>query len=849
MAQWLKQSVASITVKVGPFLDSTDGNTVEGSLTLTQPDIRLSKNGGAFAQKAAAQTLSYDENGYYDLTLDDNDTDTLGRLTVHIHESGALPVWHEFMVVPANVWDSMFGADNLEVDTTLIEGGDATTALQTATSAVLVTYGMDHLLINPVTGIDIVDNSIVAKLVSKEATADWDDYNNTTDSLQALRDNAGTAGAALTDLGGMSTGMKAEVESECNDALVAQKLDHLVAVADSDDPVNNSIIAKLASKGATADWSDYANTTDSLEAAHDHASTPLRLLEGTSTNSSTTAKVYIQAGDPPTSGADDDYNGCLIAVWDGPDKTTARVNIRTVSDYDDSDPSFTVSDVLGFTPVSGDLVEIYGTDPASAAALQSISDGFATGVDTLENYLVAIMDKSATAPSNVGTYTPAADSLEVLSERQVLMQGAAFDTSTDSLKELRDAFDEAVLPSVVGSSALSGDGFLSDCVAQIRQWTDEPSLVPKYTGSDIVGLIQTAMTSVLADLQAHSDHSILVRHNITLASGTQYYQLPPHVGELWRVAKLISGGTTPQYEVWPGNHWSGHQGGFVLEGNTLRLLQDWQSTDTLELLYVPTGESYYHLGTGTPGGSIRNTDYTWPASGSGVAEHYCQTSGSADPSLGEPDSLYIDGTAATKGTLGSLAAGEWGYGDNDSLGYSTVYVRLSDGSDPHVAALHHIQVGTGTIGDMTLSDENATLILAGTPTDGTLDTRENCYAGYQLRILTTTPQYVQERQITAYDNETRQATVGIPFQKWMTTATTYEIVPTFSGLLRAVVCYQAAMDIHGAEGNAKRLKTLNDRYQERMRSLRTMVARKSSRFPSHALGDTSDNERLGWVVG
>ncbi len=126
MAQWLKQST-SVTVKVGPFLDEDDGKTVEGSLTITQPDVRLSKNGGAFAQKNAAQTLAHDENGYYGLTLNATDTGTLGRLTVHIHESGALPVWHDFEVVTANAWDSFFGADTLKADVTQI-GGDTQSA-------------------------------------------------------------------------------------------------------------------------------------------------------------------------------------------------------------------------------------------------------------------------------------------------------------------------------------------------------------------------------------------------------------------------------------------------------------------------------------------------------------------------------------------------------------------------------------------------------------------------------------------------------------------------------------------------------------------------------------------------
>ena len=48
---------------IGPFVAATDGGTAEVALTLTQPDIRLKKNGGAWAQKNAAQTLSHEENG------------------------------------------------------------------------------------------------------------------------------------------------------------------------------------------------------------------------------------------------------------------------------------------------------------------------------------------------------------------------------------------------------------------------------------------------------------------------------------------------------------------------------------------------------------------------------------------------------------------------------------------------------------------------------------------------------------------------------------------------------------------------------------------------------------------
>lgn len=115
MARWLKQST-SVDVPIGPFVDQTDGFTAETALTLTQPDIRLKKDGGAWAQKNAAQTLSHEENGYYEVTLDATDTNTLGLLRLAVNESGALPVFEDFLVVPANVWDSLFSTDLLQID-------------------------------------------------------------------------------------------------------------------------------------------------------------------------------------------------------------------------------------------------------------------------------------------------------------------------------------------------------------------------------------------------------------------------------------------------------------------------------------------------------------------------------------------------------------------------------------------------------------------------------------------------------------------------------------------------------------------------------------------------------------
>jgi hypothetical protein len=134
--RFLKQST-SVDVKIGPFLDETDGKTAETGLSITQPDIRLAKNGGAWAQKNAAQTLTHEENGWYEVTLDATDTNTLGILMVAVHKAGALPVWIEFTVLPANVYDSIVGgSDNLQVDTIQV-GGTTQTARDLGASILL----------------------------------------------------------------------------------------------------------------------------------------------------------------------------------------------------------------------------------------------------------------------------------------------------------------------------------------------------------------------------------------------------------------------------------------------------------------------------------------------------------------------------------------------------------------------------------------------------------------------------------------------------------------------------------------------------------------------------------------
>lgn len=118
----LKQSTA-VVIQFGPFVDKTDGVTLEtglvSALDHASTGIMLSKNGGTLAVRHATVTAStYDAHGCYKVTLDTTDTATLGSLRViYTDAATCVAVWQDFQVVPANVYDSLVGgSDTLQVD-------------------------------------------------------------------------------------------------------------------------------------------------------------------------------------------------------------------------------------------------------------------------------------------------------------------------------------------------------------------------------------------------------------------------------------------------------------------------------------------------------------------------------------------------------------------------------------------------------------------------------------------------------------------------------------------------------------------------------------------------------------
>lgn len=227
---YLKQSTASQSVLIGPFVDSTDGTTAETGLTIANTDIRLSKNGGNLAAKNSGGA-THDEAGWYTITLDATDTNTVGRLQLHCKMSGALMVFAEFQVLEETVYDALFASSaagefavklstqgkadvNAEADTALSDYDPPTkaeldsglAALNDPTAAAIADAVLDEALSGHTT----------AGTLGK-AVADIE-----TDAAAILVDTAeiGTAGAGLTAVP-WNAAWDAEVQSECADALNA----------------------------------------------------------------------------------------------------------------------------------------------------------------------------------------------------------------------------------------------------------------------------------------------------------------------------------------------------------------------------------------------------------------------------------------------------------------------------------------------------------------------------------------------------------------------------------------------------------------------------------------------------
>jgi hypothetical protein len=134
--RYLRQNTTTI-VTVGPFLDKTDGVVIEDALTASNEKITfiVDLNDGSAPTKVidmATGAASGGDNdivdlgtsGMYSMELTQANTNYLGRAFLSITDAANhCPVFHEFTILPAQVYDSLIlGTDLLDINAKEIAG-------------------------------------------------------------------------------------------------------------------------------------------------------------------------------------------------------------------------------------------------------------------------------------------------------------------------------------------------------------------------------------------------------------------------------------------------------------------------------------------------------------------------------------------------------------------------------------------------------------------------------------------------------------------------------------------------------------------------------------------------------
>ncbi len=179
-------------------------DAVRGGMTAL-PNAAAEAAGGLYTRGTGAGQINQAANGEIDVNITkiSNVAQSLADLKDFV-DDGYDPATNKvagvLLVDTTTTNTDMVGTDGANTATPLTAA-----QVESKVNDALVALGLDHLVAVAVVGADILDDSIFAKIVSKEATADWDDFVNTTESLQAIRDRGDASwitggGGGITDI-------------------------------------------------------------------------------------------------------------------------------------------------------------------------------------------------------------------------------------------------------------------------------------------------------------------------------------------------------------------------------------------------------------------------------------------------------------------------------------------------------------------------------------------------------------------------------------------------------------------------------------------------------------------------
>jgi hypothetical protein len=129
---------------------------------------------------------------------------------------------------------------------------------------------------------------------------------------------------------------------------------------------------------------------------------------------------------------------------------------------------------------------------------------------------------------------------------------------------------------------------------RLRFYLDEATLDAKYDNDFLLRhVIMPEFVTVYSRLARNFDNPPIIRHPIPWVAGQEYYVLPPNVMELIRVAELSDEGRVKQEWI-PRGEFDRRGPGWALEGNMLVWRPIPQTTQDLDIWYIPSGDFLMH---------------------------------------------------------------------------------------------------------------------------------------------------------------------------------------------------------------------------------------------------------------
>ena len=165
----------------------------------------------------------------------------------------------------------------------------------------------------------------------------------------------------------------------------------------------------------------------------------------------------------------------------------------------------------------------------------------------------------------------------------------------------------------------STGGFIATVIERTRAYLDDPSLDAKYDDNFLVrNIISPTFGSVASRINNSTTNSISVWIPFPLTKGTQYFALPPCVGEVWRLAQRNTDKWVSR-EAMPRTEWHYRGPNWKVEGNMMVFSPTPDlDYDDLELQFIHNGEVQpFRLNTATLSSSSGGIDtITFPLTSS-----------------------------------------------------------------------------------------------------------------------------------------------------------------------------------------------------------------------------------------